>query len=512
MSTAGFDFVAEINETLVNRALAAAFYTTAIPHTIAGDYTPSGVEIPTELRPYAEVEYEIRLKEPPTVDAFTGNVVRILFNVESVLKVLGGLRLEFDVVASVEASPTYDQTARVLTINLKTARIDKLDINDKYGLSKEVLSRLNSVIAAAIRSGVLEKVEKISVATIASVDLPDMPPGPSNKLKIGLGNIKILNRSVLAVCLNFLEYVGGDIARLTDFSGGLDFCGEVSEAAMHRVFDFWWDRTTHPKNVNISDRYTVPGLDTAAEVALALSTLGLSLAIVDLNSWIEYDVTVRFGKPNFNLKSGNKIEANCDLHLDARAEVKVEIRNKVTGDRHTRSLGSLSISNQHVVVDKILAEVFLDDQNRLMGKIVEVDVEIDLPRRIPEVALNWLIDQIEALIKNRIPPFPLSPALITREIPGTALTLQVDIDRLATDEDEAIVGTTLAFKEIGRTAIPVPKFIANKDPLAREVHRADCQQVEKIWEKNKVGYYVLLDALKDGYDGCKYCLPEYHRR
>jgi len=139
-------------------------------------------------------------------------------------------------------------------------------------------------------------------------------------------------------------------------------------------------------------------------------------------------------------------------------------------------------------------------------------VTVHLPWKLPEDVLNHIIDWIEDLIKGRIPPIPLSPALFTQTIPGTTLTLEVDVDKLATNTDEAIVGASVKFKEIPLNITPVPMFIANRDPLALEVHRISCKRIEAMFEKNKVGYYSLLDALKDGYDGCKYCLPEYHTR
>lgn len=529
MKTVGFDTVVEINESLVNRALAAAFYTTTIPHTIDGTYTPPNV--PPELLPYAKIEYKIRLKEPPTVDAFTGNIVRILFNIEAILTVLGGLVLEFDVASSVEASPTYDQAARKLTIDLKAARLVKVDFQDTYGLSQEVLQRLNSAIAAVVRSGILDQVETVDIAPVLySIDLPDMPLGPDNQLTVGLGNIKILNRSVLAVCINLLGYTGGDINRLSDFSGGLDLCGGVSEAAMHRVFDFWWERTTHPKSISNEGRYDIPVLpnvldaltDVGVDVTSALATMGLYIADVDvIGSWIDYRTSVRFGKPKFDLKRGNLIEvSDLDLYIDLEVKLTFRIRARhrlfwglwtISEAVYDVTLPPFSIRNQHVVVEKVLANIYLDSQNRIMAKLQKIDLEIDLRWNLPEQILNWIIDKLEEIISDNIPPLPLSPALITQKIPGTELTLQIDIDRLTTDEDEAIIGANIAFQQVGRTAIPVPKFLANRDPQSMEVHRADCAQLDAVLEKNKVGYYVLMDALKDGYRGCKDCLPEYQR-
>jgi hypothetical protein len=539
LNTGGYDVVAEVNERFVDRALAAAFYTSSFPQ-VKGTYTPP--DVPPSFSAYSKVEYEVLLKEPPTVDAFAGNVVRLLFNLEAALKVLGGLRLEFDVIASVEASPSYNQATRVLVLDLKKARIDEIKIDDKYGLSAEALNYVNKAIAAAISSGMLDKMEKITLQPVLySLDLPYMPPGPANQLTIGLGNVKILNQQVIAAAINFLSYNGGNIAQVTDFTSGLDIAVGVSEAAMHRVFDFWWDRTTHPKSVTETGSWDIPVLDDLLDavadffdIATKLGSLGfLETDYAVLRSWIEYGATVKFGKPSFNLLNGNRLElTGCPLNIHAWAIPKLKVQAKIEIDTSgpipdwmTPWSDDVTIANKvttitiwnfsidlNVDIDRAEAEVYLDDQNRLVAKVHDVDITIHLPWSLPEDVLNHIIDWIEGQIKDKIPPIPLSPALFTETIPGTALTLQVDIDKLTTNEDEAIVGASAKFKEIPLNITPVPKFIANRDPLAREVHRASCQWVGTIFEKNKVGYYSLHDALKDGYDGCKYCLPEYHTR
>ena len=55
-------------------------------------------------------------------------------------------------------------------------------------------------------------------------------------------------------------------------------------------------------------------------------------------------------------------------------------------------------------------------------------------------------------------------------------------------------------------------YVANKNPHCKEVHKVDCQWVNKMRPDNKVPYTSLSDALDDGYDGCFYCLKEYHSR
>ncbi len=62
MKTGGYDIVAEINERFVNRALAAAYYTTLIPK-IEGSYTPP--DVTPAFRNYARINYAVKLKDPP---------------------------------------------------------------------------------------------------------------------------------------------------------------------------------------------------------------------------------------------------------------------------------------------------------------------------------------------------------------------------------------------------------------------------------------------------------------
>ena len=129
----------------------------------------------------------------------------------------------------------------------------------KYGLSADFLKHVNQAMAAAISSGVLDAVEKVPIQPVLySLDLPYMPPGPANQLTIGLGNVKILNPQVIAAAVNLLGYTGGNINQVTGFTDGLDMAVGVSEAAMHRVFDFWWSRTTHPKSVTETGSWDIP--------------------------------------------------------------------------------------------------------------------------------------------------------------------------------------------------------------------------------------------------------------
>lgn len=88
-----------------------------------------------------------------------------------------------------------------------------------------------------------------------ALDLPYMPPGDENKLTMGLGNVKVLNSSIMAAAVNLLGYTGGNVNAITDFTSGNNISLGVNENGMHRVYDFWWARTIHPKSVTKTETH-----------------------------------------------------------------------------------------------------------------------------------------------------------------------------------------------------------------------------------------------------------------
>jgi hypothetical protein len=123
-----------------------------------------------------------------------------------------------------------------------------------------------------------------------------------------------------------------------------------------------------------------------------------------------------------------------------------------------------------------------------------------------------IIALLKELVLSKLNSFLIFPAVIVKQIPKIGFNLSVDLNLLDVDEQELFVGADIDVKELQPLVQPVPKYIANKNPRAKEVHRNDCISVQRMNEANKVGYYTLYDAFRDGYDGCKDCIPEYHKR
>jgi hypothetical protein len=549
MSTGNYDVVTEINERFMNRVLAMIFYTSVLKK-IEGSYLPK--EVPASMSFYGNVRYNVKIKEPPTVDAFSGNLVRILINSEAVLKVLGGLNLELDAIASLETSPTYDQNGRSLTLDIKKGLIDDIEIDEKYDIPDDTLKFVNNAMTAAITAGLVDSLEKIPITPplYQISDLPDMPPGVV--LPVNLGGVRILNPRVLALAINFLDYNGGNISQVTDFSRNLDIAVGMTEAGMHRVFDFWWEKTTHPKSVTRTGSADL-GLATdilnvmsdICEVAAFISTAGVVEDDYTVEKvWVEYGATVRFSKPAFNLLNGNQIEiTNCSLPIHVWASPKMKVKVKVAIDtsgaipdswtpwddditisekEYTVSLKNPLSCDITVNVNKAKARVYLDN-NSLMAKIEDLNATISLPITLPEVALNTIITWIEKIIVDHMPPIRLSPVLISKTIPamqktipGTSITIEtqplnldIQLGELVTTDTEAIAGANVSIRDIPIKISPVPAFIVNADPKKKEIHRAGCTNLENVLEKDKLGYYTIMDALNAGYHGCSKCIPEY---
>lgn len=56
-----------------------------------------------------------------------------------------------------------------------------------------------------------------------------------------------------------------------------------------------------------------------------------------------------------------------------------------------------------------------------------------------------------------------------------------------------------------------PAYIANRNPKSLEIHVPNCQWAKKISGHHKVPFDDLQLALKRGYNGCRFCLPEYNK-
>jgi hypothetical protein len=524
MQTGGYDIVVEINEALMNRFLSLGHCIGKFP-VFTGIYTLPIDDVPESLQEFMDIGYEVSVVEPPTVDFTPSLQANLRARGQAKFTVLGGIGFEVEVEFTVGLTPSFNQTTRQLVLDFITASINDVEINDTYNLPNNVITKLNEVLAIAMEEYLTEDITSIELSPVLfSLELPEMPPGEANKLTIGLGNVKILNQNVAAAAVNLLGYTGGNVNAITDFTDGSHVGVGVNEGAMHRVYDFWWQRTTHSKSVTVTGTHEfdppdfVDWIDELVDWVAAVLTLGLVDVDIDLDRvWADYGATIHFSKFEFDLKPGNKVELSGSVTIDLWLKVYVQITVttelfwglwEVDEDTSTVKLFDLSISGMTVNLENAEGIVELDTSNRLTVDITSLDMTIPLPWDIPEFLLDFVVDWVVDQVVDNMPPVVLSPAIIEETLPDTTITVTATVTKLVIDEPEALIAADIETSGIGDYA----PYIANKNPESLEVHMRDCEWAHRIAYRNRDYYCSLEKALSDGFDGCAYCLPQHHTR
>jgi hypothetical protein len=187
-----------------------------------------------------------------------------------------------------------------------------------------------------------------------------------------------------------------------------------------------------------------------------------------------------------------------------------QIEFYVSGLEGKSSVGSIEVDRSRFPIGgevklKVLRR-YVDRGERLVG--IRVEKRSDLK------ALLIVTGKI-----GRIEGIPLRPGEKSRTYMFATLSSRIT--------DNAVYPVTVTQrvdgKLVGRITLWVSAsratpYIANSNPKCREVHRAGCIWVEKITDQYKMPVRSL-DELRqrgfpsvDKYDGCKYCLPEYHMK
>ncbi len=524
MQTGGYDVVAEINEKLLNKFLSVGHCIGKFP-IFKGVYTLPIEDVPASLQEFMDIGYEVSVNEPPVIDFVgTGNIVLNLRG-QCKFTVLGGIEFEVEVEFTVDVLPTFNQNTRQFHIECVDASIDDVEINDTYNLPSNVITKLNEILGIAMQEYLTDDLTTIQLSPVLySLELPYMPPGEANKLTIGMGNMKVLNNQVLAGAVNLLGYTGGVIGAVNDFTDGNHAGVGINENAMHRVYDFWWQRTTHPKSVTQtgSKDFDMPDIvdwiDELVDWVAAVLTLGIVDVEIDIDRvWANFGATINFGKFNFDLKPGNKIQLDGTITADIWLKAYVQITETtelfwglvdVDETTSTVKLFDLQVNNLTIDIEEAEANVYLDSANQLTADITNLDITFPLPWDIPEFLLDYFVDWVVDQIVNNLPPIVLFPAIFEETIPDTTVTVEATVNKLVIDEVEALVAANIETSNIGSYA----PYWANINPESMEVHKRDCEWAHRIAYRNRRYYCSLEKAFAEGFDGCAYCLPEYHHR
>ncbi|MDD5615140.1 MAG: hypothetical protein PHH85_02960 [Candidatus Methanoperedens sp.] len=522
MTTAGYDVMAQINEILINKFMKIGFCIGKFP-TFSGTYTLPIENVPESLQEFMDIGYEVSLAKAPTID-FTADL-SMMMDVRGQAKftVLGGIEFELEAEFRVAVKPTFDQVTRMFRIEFVEAVIEDVELNDTYNLPANVLDKLNEILGIAMKEYLTDEITSIELSPVLfALDLPYMPPGDENKLSIGLGNVKVLNSSVMAAAVNLLGYNGGNVNAITDFTGGNHIGLGVNENGMHRVYDFWWARTTHPKSVTKTETHDfdmpsiVDFMDEIVDWVVAVATLGLVDVDIDIDRvWAEYGANIRFSKFDFDLKPGNTVQLSGSVSADVWLKVYIKyttttsiLWGAVDVDETTNTVTVFDVRLNGITIDIENAEgtVSINEDHQLMVDITDLDITIPLPWELPEVILDYVVDWLVDQIVVNMPPIVLFPAIISQQIPDTSVTVDATVESLEINEAEALITANIGTSNMGSYA----PYVANRNPESMELHKRECEWAHRIAFRNRVYYCELEEALAAGYDGCAYCLPEYN--
>ncbi|UWG95864.1 hypothetical protein LPY66_13180 [Dehalobacter sp. DCM] len=380
--------------------------------------------------------------------------------------------------------------------------------------------------------------------------------------------IQVVSPTVLALGINLMGYKGGNPTLLHDFARNCSVAVAVSETAIFKVFSYVWQHSQCVKSfgsdgsmclVKEADSLTIAKAKTLKIKKLddffsdvsqigsyvqKLISKGLTAGFVESSIEyrgmnFQYALAVKLkNEPKFDLLGGNKIAIynmafEIFLRLACRCTIKYETNLDTSGwipdswtpwdddvvlyqETKTYTLFDLRIFLKNLELrygEGLL--VWNEKKHALEMEITKINLYWDFEKPesplfgLPERLINWIMDQLEDDIVKKLPKITVTPSL-RFNLPIIPFALQMKGRKLEITNSEAVVAVDCQFNELQKDIYPVAKYIVNTNN--REIHKIGCDSVTDTYEVHQRGFHLLGDALNLGYDGCKNCLPAFHKR
>jgi hypothetical protein len=263
--------------------------------------------------------------------------------------------------------------------------------------------------------------------------------------------------------------------------------------------------------------------------------------------------------PTFDINAGNLVSIhNLGLNLILRLKMFVTVEHELKADtsgfipdectpwedditimkeRKTIPVFDIWVPIKNIWIRSCSGKIVLDEKESVLTcKVVDFDFRLTdfigkdcIFLKLPAEIADLLIDKYKKKIIEAIPPYIVSPKFsfdiskltdmidsieatpgLTIEPPDIPWKMKVDLKKLEITNSEAIVAADAYFEELNEVIYPVPKYVVNVNN--NEIHKAGCDSIMDTYEVHQRGYYLLERALKKNYDGCKQCLPAYHKK
>lgn len=512
MQTGGYDVVAQISDELINKALSIAYYLDKFP-SLKGKYPLPIDGAPESLKSFTEIGYEINLADPPKYTPQDDGKANITFNGQAKVIFLGGIQVGTEAQIGIVIAPAFDQTKHTLGINFAGSQIKSFSLNGFTDVPAATIELLKGILTAATTVYLAEKVGTIDVT-------PSLLSG-EEILNLKVAYVGIVP-PIVNVAGNVLNGQGGSPSQIRNFCQDSHISVGITADAVHRIYDQWWDQAPTPRIVTkgFSKTFDFDFLpdwtDSLDKWASEIVTAGLVSVDVDVKGIrASLTATMAFSKFTLDFKANNQIQVSGGLILVLSGGIDLLMKTKtrlVVFTKETEGVQKLLPADFPpipILITSAIAELDIDPRNQLVAKITDLKAEIPLLIPLaPDPVTQYIKDQITSNIAEFVGSIALSPTIIKERIPGTDLTVQAKVNRFTSNRQEAIVGIKIKTLGVG----PYAPYICNSDSGHMEVHKRDCKWTKKIAPKNLAYYCDLQEALDDGFDGCYYCLNDYHTR
>ncbi|WP_068702098.1 hypothetical protein [Paludibacter jiangxiensis] len=528
MYTGGYDIALQIKEEVFNKALAALYYKGLF--YIKKVFKFHSDELPPTLTNFAGVTCKAKLTSPPLLDFVAEDTANLILNTQMIFYLLGSVEIEFDADIDAQTKIVYDNAHHKLSLDLKEAEITSISLNDDFDLDEASLKRINDVIKYIVQHELLHQMETVSIPlSIFDLKVPGVPE--THQMPVNRVDGKIIDNSWFRAGIDLFEDTAGDFNAI-QFNRTADYNMAITESTIQQVIDFWWLFTIKPHYITKSKtdqldkvQNFVNDVIDVAERVLQVATLGaIDVDTTFCNTKMNYGATINFVKPNINILTGERFsifdtQMGVDVWLNIKTDITTttEVLWGLLGKSSTSAIDQTLVNvtdNIAVTLKNIEGRIYLNDQMEVMGEVEQIDVDFDFGDSFVEnltdaavaIVKGWIID----MIKSHIHAIVLCPKVVDINIESLGYHALIAPEELITTDNEVRIALNLDIKELQKNTTPQPGFIANTH--TKEVHRIYCDELDEMNEINKVGYFVLKDALNDGYDTCGKCIPWYSKR
>lgn len=535
--TAGYDICVQIHEKMLNKAMALYFYSGNFK--IDGEYSIAE-KIPAQFKPFSDFKYEITLTKEPFVDFRGRDKLFLRFGSQIKLNIFNCVDVYFSMDFSVDAKITFDFGSRKLQLSLGKAKILNIVAQNRIGISRSFLEKLNYIIDEVVNLYFKEhKIIDLHALPLEDVKLPAI----SNDLPICQGDVLIFDNQSLFVGLNFFQK-GGSLQKAKNCLEGRDCYVAISKEAAAKILDYSWPFIQDSLKVDFDNKIDVSMASAVAGKTTDLLTRVFTLGFIQTNT--EYssmemsyngDLSVN-AIPGFNFKENNEFEIlNLDIDINVNLKIDAFQSQTVTLDKSSIVPDSLTKFEDDVLLsttkDKPTsllntkkqfkvklerADAVLEFDNEkgdgsILVRITDVDFKIEFDQKGTTFSNStWenLMASIRKHIINRIPKFTISPSIVLSGVKifdRYTLSLGNSPELFSTEEGIA-VRTDINVNEINGLEADVPNYVV--DTASKAVHEFSCEDVYKIPRSKRKGFFVMYEALARGYKPCQKCLEGYN--